>query len=356
MREIEIVLRANLTDLARRINRLASLRRLPSVRKGLSGALNELATDVEAFSSVPDSALRALDHQTVLLIQKEPVSGDGEDGWFDEAVNLLGEIRRVQEAQNLSDRSENLLRERAQIRRAVVEELDLRSEVFSRGEALNQSMTAALSRLEQLESALTIVRRQTAEAISVMENEHRATFTSLEADASGVLGTMQGHERQARALLQYVGDQGASAGYNMQAAQSRGGRRIWQFITVISFVAWIIWQAKAYSVFPSVELSLPVVLRSFLSAMPFALLTGFGVLQVARFSAAEERNRRAQLEIFAMEPLLTGLEVADQKELRKLLIPHFYRADSSHATGTAKELEANGPQLLQRFLDLIGKK
>lgn len=258
-----------------------------------------------------------------------------------------------------------LLREQADERRwldseritkAVSKELHRRSAVFERGETLNESLEAGIERLRTLENALTLLRSETADAISVMQNEHRATFKALEIEAAGVLGTMQTHEKQAQTLLKYVGEQGASAGYDHHAKRSGGSRFCWQVITVVSFVAWIYWGSRAYSVMPSGELTLPMVLRSFLSAMPFALLTGFGVLQVSRFSAAEERNRRAQLEIFAMEPLLTGLDAGDQKELRKLLIPCFYRTEPGPMPPDATQSDKIHTELAQKLLDLVGKK
>lgn len=242
------------------------------------------------------------------------------------------------------------------IAKVVGRELEARSGVFERGEALNESAESALKRLGDLEGSLTRLRTETANAVALMESSQRAALLSAEAEAKNLMAQLHAYQVRAKEVLSHLIESGAAGGYGEQAKRSAGSRKLWQLMTLASFIGWIVWVLTSYKVAQPSDLTLPLILSKFVGSIPFALLSGFGAIQVSKSRAAEERNRQAQLEIYAMEPLLKGLEASDQMSVRKHLISYFYRDERGQAQVGQDMSDKASVDLIQKISALVGRR
>lgn len=185
--------------------------------------------------------------------------------------------------------------------------------------------------------------------VDVIFAQRERQLDQLKKESTQVLQTLKEHNQRADKLLAAVGEKGGSLGYEKHAEAGRKARRFWQVITILGFVGWLLLSAFTYLLTFSMSPSAGLALRNLAVGLPFVLLCGFGVMQVSRSSKVETSNRRLELQLLAMEPLMAGLSDKQRNDVRKLVIPQFL---SNTDQGSAHN-PADDAILVTRVLSIV---
>jgi len=151
-----------------------------------------------------------------------------------------------------------------------------------------------------------------------------------------------------------VGTDGVAGGYQKGASDEHKAANIWRRVAMVSLslaAAWLL--LKFYLGFgttPSGGINWAELITT--ASLTFVLLVtaGYAARQSKTHRNAEQQMRWFALEVKAIDPFLSSLEDADQKELKKQLSERLFGKDR-----TADHMKLNGADVdaFRRFFDLI---
>lgn len=180
-------------------------------------------------------------------------------------------------------------------------------------------------------------------------NERENKINDLTEEAKKALEILRQHNLKADKLLAAVGEKGGALGYNKHAEAGKRSRRFWQVVTIVGFLSWLALSVFAYLLTFSRDPTAGLALRNLAVGLPFVLLCGFGAMQVSHSNKVEIANRRLELQLLAMEPLMASLSDDQRNEVRKLVIPQFL---SSNEQGGAHH-SVDDSVLVARVLGIV---
>ena len=243
------------------------------------------------------------------------------------------------------------------------------------GEAQNtraeEFSSAQIQRGEKYDETMREIRTKSeaeTKDISAKHNERlKSAFDTYTKDAQERLEDMKAKHAAILEIHGLVGTDGVAGGYQKTATDEHKAANTWRVVTMVSLglaAAWLIVVFfLSFSAEPTANVDWAELAKA--ASLTLVLLTaaGFASRQSKAHRDLEQQMRWFSLEVKAIDPFLSSLEDADQKELKKQLSERLFGKDrtanqarkSGVDVGAYKELSESILSPVQEILKLSGK-
>jgi len=204
--------------------------------------------------------------------------------------------------------------------------------------------------------------------ISAKHDERlKSAFDTFMTDAQERLKDMKAKHAAILEIHGLVGKDGVAGGYQKTATDEHNAANIWRIVTMISLGLAALWLIVvfflSFSGEPTANVNWSELAKA--SSLTLVLLTaaGFASRQSKAHRDLEQQMRWFSLEVQAIDPFLSSLEDADQRELKKQLVERLFGKDrtanqvkkSGVDVGAYKELSDSILKPVQEIAKLVGK-
>ena len=195
--------------------------------------------------------------------------------------------------------------------------------------------SAQIQRGEKFDETMREIRAKSEVETSDISDQHNkrleSAFDTYKQDVEERLDDMKAKHAAILEIHGLVGKDGVAGGYQKTATDEHKSANIWRVITMVSLglaAAWLLVVFfLGFSATPSGGVNLAELAKA--ASLTLVLLTaaGFAARQSKTHRDLEQEMRWFSLEVKAIDPFLSSLEEADQKELKKQLSERLFGKD-----------------------------
>ena len=213
------------------------------------------------------------------------------------------------------------------------------------------------SQTERFEGLHKQISHQADDLLKQHHDDFESARTTETENSEAHLSSIRGLEMEARNLVGLIGNTAVTGNYQKTANQEHKTADIMRYLSlgsigVVGFLAiLIVWNVSA------IDFNWEVALFRLLVGLPFIGLAIYCARESSRHRSNEERNRRIELELTALEPYLYQLPPEKAKEIReKLTEKYFGNGGTELSKAEGHRLVLNLRETLKQldpFIDLI---
>ena len=243
------------------------------------------------------------------------------------------------------------------------------------GEAQNsraeEFSAAQIERSEKFDETMREIRTKSEAETKDISSKHderlKSAFDAYTKDAQERLEDMKAKHAAILEIHELVGTDGVAGGYQKTAKDEHEAANTWRLIAMVSFGLAAVWLLLKFFLGFSETAAGGVNWAELVTAGSLTLVLlgagGYATKQSKTHRDLEQQMRWFSLEVKAIDPFLSSLEDADQKELKKQLSERLFGKDrtanqarkSGVDVGAYKELSESILSPIQEILKLSGK-
>lgn len=181
--------------------------------------------------------------------------------------------------------------------------------------------------IEAIKTAITtdMAAFRAAETLKV-----ETTISELTQSAKTTLSQIEAKLEEAQKLVTIISNHGVIGGYQNAANAERIAKWIWQLVTASTLIGLIVYATNHLSS----NLEWVALVPRSLIAGAFIALASYAGLQAEKHRKAEQKNRRLELGLAAIDPFLANLDPLERDKLKQSLISSLFEKDNDEEKTT----------------------
>ncbi|MCY8042156.1 hypothetical protein MOB71_08280 [Bacillus spizizenii] len=164
------------------------------------------------------------------------------------------------------------------------------------------------------------------------------------------------HQRSVEELVGIISTNTISGHHKEVADKAEKSKKIWQFVTVVSFAATIFFSVFALFFNKVTELSWPNLVAKILVIGSLGSLTAYTARQAKINQEVEFKNRQLEVELKTLNPYIANFDSEEQENLKKVLFPKIFGKEGKLDTLNQNDSENFTGELVRQLITLVQEK
>ncbi|MEC1540348.1 hypothetical protein P9D52_08795 [Bacillus subtilis] len=164
------------------------------------------------------------------------------------------------------------------------------------------------------------------------------------------------HQRSVEELVGIISTNTISGHHKEVADKAEKSKKIWQFVTVVSFAATIFFSVFALFFNKVTELSWPNLVAKILVIGSLGSLTAYTARQAKINQEVEFKNRQLEVELKTLNPYIANFDSEEQENLKKVLFPKIFGKEGKLDTLNQNDSENFTGELVRQLITIVQEK